>query len=268
MALYCYLKAEPCFLAKNKRRVPVQRLIMLTSPFLIITGLCLLLATAYPFINYKALLFSKDQKKIIIPIPEITLAEAQGFIHPLTSLGKKQNPSGKIVRANDFNSDNKQKIDLDQVDSWFPTATLPTHKKSKITHYAFSIPELRIDKAVVEIGGKEVKNSLVHYPGTALPGEYGNTVIFGHSVLPIFYNPKDYRTIFSTIPTLEKGSKIYIDFDGINFTYEVEDYFEVEPGQVEVLEQRFNEQVLSLITCVPPGTYRKRGVIKARLVKI
>ena len=57
-----------------------------------------------------------------------------------------------------------------------------------------------------------------------------------------------------------------IYFDGVEYTYQVEDYFEVEPEDVRVLEQRFNEQTLSLVTCVPPGTYKKRGIVKARLV--
>ena len=110
--------------------------------------------------------------------------------------------------------------------------------------------------------------SLVHYGGTALPGDWGNTVIFGHSVLPQFFNPKNYKTIFSTLPTLEKKDKILIDFDGITYFYEVYELKVVSPDDVSVLEQRYDTSYLSLVTCVPPGTYWKRLIVKARLKKI
>jgi sortase A len=41
------------------------------------------------------------------------------------------------------------------------------------------------------------------------PGEYGNIVIFGHSTLPQLYNPKDYKTIFTYLPSLEKKDHIF-----------------------------------------------------------
>jgi len=100
-----------------------------------------------------------------------------------------------------------------------------------------------------------------------LPGQYGNTVIFGHSVLPQFFNPKNYKTIFSTLPTLKKGDEILIDFDGVLYRYEVVSLQEVLPENVSVLEQHYNAEYLTLITCVPPGTYLKRLVATARLVR-
>ena len=108
--------------------------------------------------------------------------------------------------------------------------------------------------------------SLIQYPGTALPGQYGNPVVFGHSVLPQFFNPQNYKTIFSTLPTLKEGDEILIDFDGITYRYEVVSLHEVLPENVSVLEQRYNTEYLTLITCVPPGTYLRRLVVTARLV--
>ena len=208
--------------------------------------------------SYKLLILSKSQTRIIKPIPESLLMETRGYVKP-------QNQT--VLSAQDVNvkPEVQKDVDYNLIDNWFPTAPLPRLKPSKITHYSLSIPRLKIKDAVVTIGGTEVKRTLIHYPGTSLPGEYGNSVVFGHSVLPIFYNPTNYETIFSTIPTLKKGDEIFIYFDGVEYTYQVEDYFEVKPNDVTVLEQRFNEQILSLITCVPPGTYQERGVIKARL---
>ncbi len=154
----------------------------------------------------------------------------------------------------------------DDYKNWFPSAPkLPT-RSSKITHYNLSIPKLKIEKAVVQIGGENLAESLIHYPGTALPGQYGNAVIFGHSVLPQFFNPKNYKTIFSTLPTLKEGDEILVSFDGIDYRYQVIKMVEVSPSDVSVLEQRYDSEYLSLVTCVPPGTYLKRLIVRAKLV--
>ena len=112
--------------------------------------------------------------------------------------------------------------------------------------------------------------SLIQYPGTALPGRPGNSVIFGHSILPIFYNPKEYLSIFSTLPTLKKGDEIKVNYDGVSYEYRVEDLFEVLPSDIQVLEQNPTDSFLTLVTCVPPGDPRKpkRLVVRARVVPL
>ena len=40
------------------------------------------------------------------------------------------------------------------------------------------------------------------------------------------------------------------------------------PKDLKVLDQNVNEEILTLVTCVPPGTYFKRFIVKARLEKI
>lgn len=265
MALYVYIKAPP----KDQSRILKKKTTVVTLkvlPYLsIISGVTLLLLVILPMISYQLLIFSKKQSKLIAPISEKSIAEARGFISPKNSSVK---PSVLSAKDEETKPEFTQEVDYNLIENWFPTAPLPRVKPSKITHYTLSIPKLKIKEATVTIGKGKVKETLIHYPGTALPGEYGNTVIFGHSILPMFYNPKNYKAIFSLLPTLEKGDKIYIYFDGIEYIYEVEDYFEVKPENIQVLEQHFNEQVLSLITCTPPGTYIRRGVIKARLKAI
>lgn len=254
MAIYKYVKAQPNYNTKPKK---ILRFLPYAS---LISGLILILSVAFPIISHELLLASKLQAKIVVPLSDDGIAEAKGYLNPISDEN-----SSAVLSAQDSQPEFSEEIDYTVISNWFPTAAVPRVKPSKITGYSISIPKLKIKDAVVAIGGDKIRNSLIQYPGTALPGEYGNTVIFGHSVLPIFYNPKSYEAIFSTLPTLDKGDKISIYFDGIEYNYEVEDYFEVKPEEVQVLEQRFNEQVLSLITCVPPGTYNKRGVIKARL---
>lgn len=149
---------------------------------------------------------------------------------------------------------------------WFSsTSSLPL-AESKITHYNLSIPVLKIHQAVVEIGGEDLGKSMIHYPGTAFPGKQGTAVIFCHSVLPQFFNPKNYKTICSTLPTIEIGDEILVYFDGVEYRYQVVEMFEVQPVDISVLEQDMTGEYLNLITCVPPGTYLRRLVVKARLI--
>jgi len=157
-------------------------------------------------------------------------------------------------------------VDYSNPTNWFPTAPRLSGQESKITDYNISVPKLKIEKAIVRINGNDLSTGLIHYPGTSLPGQYGNAVIFGHSVLPQFFNPKNYNTIFSTIPTLREGDDILVDFDGILYHYQVVKLTEVLPGDVSVLEQRYDGEYLSLVTCVPPGTYLRRLVVQSRLV--
>lgn len=175
------------------------------------------------------------------------------------------------VKSNRFQGELIAPVDSYYVDytepmNWFPTAPKPSPRPSKITHYNLSVPKLKIDNAVVEIGGRDLSLSLIHYPGTALPGQYGNAIIFGHSVLPQFYNPRNYKTIFSTLPTLKEGDEILVDFDGVLYRYRVMQMVEVQPKDISVLEQQYDGEYLSLITCVPPGTYLRRLVVRAKLV--
>ena len=59
--------------------------------------------------------------------------------------------------------------------------------------FYLSIPKLRIKDALVETNAPSLNpdEALGHYTGTALPGEVGNAFIYGHSVLPWFYNPRN-----------------------------------------------------------------------------
>lgn len=160
--------------------------------------------------------------------------------------------------------------DFTKASNWFPEApkNKEFEKTSKVSFYTISIPKLKIQNAVVAIGGEDLTKNLVQYPGTALPGKNGNAVIFGHSILPIFYNPKNYTSIFSTLPTLKEGDDIFIEYDGVSYRFKVEELFEIYPTDIQILEQNSSDAFLTLVTCVPPGDPRnpKRLIVRARVV--
>lgn len=165
-----------------------------------------------------------------------------------------------------FNKFSNNLRDYTQASLWFPdkpqTANLAT---LSVKTYNLSIPKLNIKDAKVTVGGEDLTKSLVHYAPTSLPGEYGNVAIFGHSTLPQLYNPKDYKTIFTYLPSLEKGDFILINVGDVEYQYEVFSISVVKPDQISVLNPDRDGSYLTLVTCVPPGTFWMRLVIKARL---
>jgi len=167
------------------------------------------------------------------------------------------------------NSPTLESVDYTRASNWFVGDTQREETTgSKISFYTISVPKLGIESATVELDGEDLSKNLIHYKGTGIPGKIGNSVVFGHSILPQFYDPKDYLSIFSTLPTLEKGDEITINYDGVAYVYEVEAMFEVLPTDLQVLEQETNDSYLSLITCTPPGHPLKprRLVVRARVV--
>lgn len=162
--------------------------------------------------------------------------------------------------------------DLTSAHNWFVPLdeTKLTENNPTVSTYTISIPALKIDQATTIIGSDDLSRSLIHFTGTALPGKIGNPVIFGHSVLPIFFNPKNYMTIFSTLHKLELGDDILVEYDKVTYTYSVQRFFEVYPNDIQVLYQDTNGAYLTLVTCSPPGHpgKPKRLIVRAKLKNI
>lgn len=157
---------------------------------------------------------------------------------------------------------------LDYTDSttWFPENLPPPPVTSKVRYYNLSIPKININSVPVEINGSDLKKNVIQYPGTAIPGNYGNTVLFGHSTLPQLAKPNDPLSAFTSLPKVKRGDEIVVTYDGVIYRYIVRETAEVLPTQIEVLAQRYDKHELTLITCVPLGTYLRRFVARAELI--
>lgn len=218
-----------------------------------ISGVVILIGVFYPLVSYNSV-YGKNFSEMISP-----LSESSGSM--LSSL---QNKNDK--KSLQSESDPR---DLTHASNWFVGGARSTEFTSpRVQFFTISIPKLRITNATVTIGGEDLNKSLIQYPGTALPGRLGNTAIFGHSILPIFYNPKNYISIFSLLPTLKIGDEVSVEYDGISYFYKVEDMFEVGPTDIQVLDQDTSDSFLTLVTCVPPGnpSNPRRLIVRARVV--
>lgn len=245
MSLYTYVRA--------KEKTKVQVVIHAISYVSLTIGALLMFWAYYPIISfeiYSRLFIAQD---VDSPIPKSELA---------TSLSNAQS----VLGSYDVFSSNLR--DFVQANVWFPTKPQNlVATKISVRNFALSIPKLNIVDAQVIVGGEDLSKSLVHYLPQSLPGEYGNVAIFGHSTLPQLYNAKDYKTIFTYLPSLEKGDTVFATVDGKEYEYEVYDMFVVKPDKISVLEQKLDDSYLTLITCVPPGTYWNRLVVRAKIKK-
>ncbi len=244
MALRVYTKEQT---SRKKKAV------RLASYAVLISGMALLFWALYPMISFElyARLFLK--RNATSPIPKSDSVSALEF-------------AKSVYAGNNLFSSNLR--DFTNANVWFPESKLPTPKGDiSLKSYTLSIPKLNLKDLTVEVGGEDLSQSLIHYLPTSIPGQYGNVAIFGHSTLPQLYNSKDYKTVFTYLPKLDIGDTINIHVEGKEYTYEIFDMFIVDPDEVSVLEQEFDDSYLTLVTCVPPGTYKERLIVKARIVR-
>ena len=243
MPLYQYIKAKP--------REPKKRLPRMVSFVLMSLGGGILVWALWPIVSF--LLVSESLFTAVIgPVPDARSAV------------QSSGPLAPVVLAA---ADTSGAVEFTNANAWFPTA--PQKKVvTPVNSYTLSIPKFNIKNATVIIAGDDLLKSLIHYGGTGLPGEYGTAVVFGHSTLPQFFSPTNYKTIFSLLPTLTIGDEIFVTYDGVQYRYIIFEMVITDPTDLSSLEQRFDDSYLTLITCVPPGTYWKRLNVRARLERI
>lgn len=192
--------------------------------------------------------------------------------------GKALNPAGNIALSPSLNAANSvlgaynifstNLSDYTRAGAWFPSLSQSNIENISLTEYELAVPKLNIKKARVLVGGEDLTKGLVHYLPRSRPGEIGNVAIFGHSTLPTLSHPGDYKSIFTYLPSLDRGDEIYVTVNNVTYKYEVYDMFVIRPDEVSILDPQFDDSYLTLITCVPPGTALKRLVVKAKLSKI
>ncbi|MBU0457931.1 class E sortase [Patescibacteria group bacterium] len=106
---------------------------------------------------------------------------------------------------------------------------------------------------------------VVHYPGTAKPGQAGNFFVTGHSsYYP--WAPGKYKNIFARLHELVPGDEYWVYYGGDKHRYIVRSKREVKPSDVTVLDQPIDRRVATLMTCTPVGTTLRRLVIASEEV--
>lgn len=117
----------------------------------------------------------------------------------------------------------------------------------------------------------DLKNGVVHYPGTALPGEIGTSYISGHSSNYVWVK-SNYNQVFASLNDLHDNETFSItvtsrDGQKSKFNYIVRRRGEYLPNdQAQFINS--NQSLVALSTCWPPGTTAKRLVVFGELTGI
>jgi sortase A len=121
------------------------------------------------------------------------------------------------------------------------------------------IPDIGVDVVVVEGTGRSaLRAGAGHYPSTPLPGQEGNVAIAGHRTT--------YGKPFANLDHLRPGAVISLETPVGTFAYRVSREPFVVAGTDRSVIGPSTGRVLTLTTCHPKGSARRRLVVRAELV--
>lgn len=166
---------------------------------------------------------------------------------------------------------NSEMTEITEID---PTVAIAVHDVPTLM-----IPKLNIEVPITFGSATDIKsmnvamaNGVANFSvrgASAKPGEAGNFVVSGHSAGNV-YGTSDYKFIFSGLTRMVEGDKVYVDYNGVRYTYKVKGSRVVEPTDVQSLVTIAKENdgvpMITLLTCTPLGTSRYRLLVFAEQI--
>ena len=137
---------------------------------------------------------------------------------------------------------------------------------------SIEIPKIEISAPIVFVKSeKEIEIGLdrgvVLFPGSALPGQKGQTIIEGHSA-PAGWPKIKYDWVFSRLSELEEGDEVGLNFNHQKLNYYVTQKIFLNRGEEIPFKDLTNsDDVLFLISCWPPGKDIKRIAVMAEFLE-
>jgi len=128
------------------------------------------------------------------------------------------------------------------------------------------IPKINVSAPIVFVDTRDEKTieanltkGVVHYQGTANPGQVGNSFITGHSS-NFWWIKGNYNYVFVNLDKLAIGDQAVIYYNGKKFVYQVRGKKVVQPTDTSVLAPT-DTPTLTLMTCTPAGTNWRRLIV-------
>jgi len=110
-----------------------------------------------------------------------------------------------------------------------------------------------------------LKDGVAHFKGTPVPGDGGNSFIYGHSAVPSFFSRHKNlpETIFTKLENAEVGNTVVIERDGVLLNYRIIKKKIIEADDYTIFDQIGNKETVTLMTCWPTGIGSKRLIVIA-----
>ena len=136
----------------------------------------------------------------------------------------------------------------------------------KIPKISLSVPIIFSTSTDKTSLAKDLDQGVVYYPGSVYPGQIGQIIILGHSAPPGWPTIK-HDWVFTNLEKLSAGDTISIDLNNKQYTYVVKQKTIIQRGaDVPADSLSANNNVLTLISCWPPGKDYQRITVEAELV--
>lgn len=137
-------------------------------------------------------------------------------------------------------------------------------ERIRIPSIGLDLPVLNPSTRDIEELDSVLKNGPARYVDSALLGEKGNVLIFGHSShLPVVHNQM-YKA-FNRVPELESGRTISVEGGGKEYLYTVISVTQVD-AEEGIINLERKGQKLTIVTCDTLTGKSARYVVEAELV--
>ena len=121
------------------------------------------------------------------------------------------------------------------------------------------IESVNLKNVIVESTDNEyLKHHVCHFENSAMPGEYGNFALAGHS--STYY----YNQVFNEVHKVKVGDEIKITTVNDEFTYTITETRVVESDEIDVLDQDMSKKEITLVTCTSGG--KQRFIVKGEII--
>ncbi len=135
------------------------------------------------------------------------------------------------------------------------------------------IPQIGLNEKIISINANDpnqvvdaLRVGVGRAEGTAYPNQYGNMYLFAHSSTSVLSIDR-YNSVFTLLRDLNIGDKVYIFYQGKQYTYQI--YKREIVSQNDTKDMTFKSPFpqITLQTCDPPGFDINRLLLFARNIK-
>ncbi len=255
----------------KKEEQQIKKIRTAISGFLVLLGIVLLTTQLVPLISsyIRAELLKSKETSIKSPLPGSFRKEIDGefaYWDPGKSYFENltRSVSSSTTGATVYNPEtgDYQEVVIDS-----------SYKKPLL----ISIPSLGINNLNVtpnvdsfdeKVYNEILTKGLAHFKGTSLPGDGGNSFIYGHSAVTSFYNnhKNNPEIAFTILENIKIGDKIMVKKENKTYTYIVRKKKIVTPEDFSVLSRQSYKETITLMTCSPVGIGTDRLIITAEII--
>lgn len=145
-------------------------------------------------------------------------------------------------------SDNR--VVIERIGKDIPLVTVPTHQNWN---------------QLEEFIQKGLQDGAVIHPISREPGAFGNFFITGHSSY-YEWDPGRYKDVFALLHEAKAGDIVTVYWEGRKYRYRLYEKRVIDPTETSVLNQPNNHSIITLMTCTPIGTNKKRLILVGELI--